>query len=246
MIVQRTYEWYAARCGRVTASQVWRIMERTRSGQPTAERRSYMIELLTELDTGEVVSRPVTAAIAWGIETEAAALAAYEVATGEILEPGGWVDAGDFGATPDAFTTFSPGLVEAKCPISTTVTRLRYFDLDIPAAWRWQMIAQIAATGREWCDLAIYDPRMVHADALIVRRIYRADVEDDIAAMRAAVREFLAEMQEIRDGAGRGHRGGVVDLSDGGCGAGGRADESAPGDSDGRARDAGGAGSDGR
>lgn len=186
-------EWLRARCGRVTASHMWRIMAQQKNGSPTAEWRNYMVDLLAERDTGDALDRYITADMQRGIDLEAAALAAYEDMTGAWVEPGYWVDAGDFGATPDAFVG-AAGLVECKCPRSTTMTHLRYFEPGIGDRWRWQMIAQMAATGAEWCDLVIYDDRMRRGLELIVRRLTADECRDDMARMRVRVREFLDEM----------------------------------------------------
>ena len=195
--------WLAVRCGRVTASNVWRIMGEKKDGSPTAEWRSYMVTLLTERGTGSAVGNYTTAAMQWGIDHEADAIAAYEAETGLLVEPGYWIDAGDFGATPDGIVSgriAGNGLVECKCPLSTTVTRLRYFEADIPPEWRWQMVAQMAAAGAAWCDLVVHDPRFLRvSDRCIIRRLTAAECADDTERMRMKVREFAAEMAAVAD-----------------------------------------------
>jgi hypothetical protein len=189
-------DWLAARCGRITASQMWRVVGRKKTGEPTSEWQSYMVELLSEQSTGDAVGRYVTAAMQHGIDTEPAAIAAYEDVTGTIVEPCGLLDAGNYLATPDGVVIGDGGLVECKCPLTTTVTRLRYFDRAIPAAWRWQMIAQIAAADAPWCDLVLYDDRIRRArDRITIVRLTAEEVAADIEQMHEAIAEFLAELE---------------------------------------------------
>jgi hypothetical protein len=51
---QRTEEWFAARCGKVTASRVADIIAKTKSG-PSASRENYLAQLVCERLTGNVL-----------------------------------------------------------------------------------------------------------------------------------------------------------------------------------------------
>jgi hypothetical protein len=44
---QRTEEWFAARCGKVTASRVADIIAKTKTG-PSASRENYLAQLVCE------------------------------------------------------------------------------------------------------------------------------------------------------------------------------------------------------
>lgn len=50
---QRTPEWFAARCGKVTASRLADVMARTKSGYSTS-RQNYMTELICQRLTGKL------------------------------------------------------------------------------------------------------------------------------------------------------------------------------------------------
>jgi ubiquinone biosynthesis protein UbiJ len=52
MTDQRTAEWYARRCGKVTASRVADVLARTKTGY-SASRASYMADLVVEALTGK-------------------------------------------------------------------------------------------------------------------------------------------------------------------------------------------------
>ena len=62
------------------------------------------------------------------------------------------------GASPDGLVG-TDGLIEIKCPtsavhIDTLITK------QIPVEYEWQMLCEMACTGRQWCDYVSYDPRM--------------------------------------------------------------------------------------
>ena len=75
---QGSEEWFAARCGKVTASRVQDIIAKTKSG-PSASRANYMAELVAERLTGESSKGFSNAAMQWGTETEPQARLAYEL-----------------------------------------------------------------------------------------------------------------------------------------------------------------------
>jgi len=91
MIEQGTPEWYQARLGKITASRVADVMDRTAKGQPGAKRTAYMRSLLAERLTGQMVENYVNMAMEHGIETEPAAVDAYERATAQFVEQAGFV-----------------------------------------------------------------------------------------------------------------------------------------------------------
>jgi hypothetical protein len=74
---QRTEEWFAARCGKVTASRVADIIAKTKTG-PSASRENYLAQLVCERLTGKPAESYSNSAMQWGTETEPFARAAYE------------------------------------------------------------------------------------------------------------------------------------------------------------------------
>ena len=53
--VQGSAEWFAARCGKITASRVKDVLDRLKSGARSAKGLDYIVELATERMTGEAV-----------------------------------------------------------------------------------------------------------------------------------------------------------------------------------------------
>jgi len=192
MIEQRTTEWFAQRCGHLTASRIADMMARTQKGWG-ASRANYAAQLIAERLTGVAESGFTSAAMQHGIDTEAAARAAYgfmqdvEVIEAPfVLHPRlAWS-----GASPDGFVG-DDGLIEIKCPNTAThITTLR--GGEIPDKYIKQMQWQMACTERDWCDFVSFDPRMPVEMQLHIQRVDRDN--DLIAEIESAAIGFLDEI----------------------------------------------------
>ena len=192
MIEQRTTEWFAQRCGHLTASRISDMMARTQKGWG-ASRANYAAQLIAERLTGVAESGFTSAAMQHGIDTEAAARAAYgfmqdvEVIEAPfVLHPRlAWS-----GASPDGFVG-DDGLVEIKCPNTAThITTLR--GGEIPDKYIKQMQWQMACAERDWCDFVSFDPRMPVEMQLHIQRVDRDN--DLIAEIESAAIGFLDEI----------------------------------------------------
>lgn len=190
---QRSDEWFAARLGRVTGSRVADVIARTKSGY-SASRANYMAELICERLTGQQGERFTSPAMIWGTETEPQARAAYEFVTDNSVTETGLAlhpTIADFGASPDGLVA-EMGLVEIKCP--STATHLEtLLDEVIHGKYLTQMQAQMACTGREWCDFVSFDPRLPADLQLWVKRVDRDPAF--ISQMEAEIVDFLGELE---------------------------------------------------
>lgn len=188
---QRTAEWYAARLGKVTASRVADIIAKTKTGYSTS-RANYMAELVAERLTGKSGDSYSNAAMQWGTEQEPNARAAYESATGVLVEEVGFVPHPyivNAGASPDGLV--GEGLVEIKCPL--TATHLDFISSGkIPEKYVTQMQWQMACTDKKWCDYVSYDPRLPDRMALHAQRLYRDS--EYIGMLEQEVTKFLSEL----------------------------------------------------
>src|SRR6516165_8121573 len=91
MMEQRTDEWFAARCGKVTASALYKVMARTKTGYG-ADRANYLTQLVIERMTGKPTETFSNAAMQWGVDTEAQARAAYAMDIDEAPVEIGFID----------------------------------------------------------------------------------------------------------------------------------------------------------
>ena len=190
-LIQGSPEWFAARCGKVTASRIADVIAKTRSGWG-ASRGNYMAELIAERLTGTPAETYTSAAMQRGIDTEPQARAAYEFFTDATVETVGFVahhDIPESGASPDGLVG-KDGVLEIKCP--NTATHIDTLLTEkIPDKYIVQMQWQMACSGRKWCDFVSFDPRLPQKLCLYVKRFKRDD--DRIKEIDGMVREFLKE-----------------------------------------------------
>lgn len=189
---QRSDDWFANRAGKVTASAIYKVMARTKTGYG-ADRANYHAQLVAERLTGKPADSFSNAAMQWGIDTEAAAREAYSAHIGDAVAEIGFVDHPAIeltGASPDGLVGFD-GLVEIKCPNTAThIATLTGASID--RKYLLQMQWQMACTERDWCDFASFDPRLPPEMQLHVRRVNR-DAEL-LAEIEGEVTKFLAEV----------------------------------------------------
>ncbi len=189
---QRSAEWFAARCGKATASCIADILARTKTGWG-ASRANYKARLVSERLTGVPADTFSNAAMQWGTDKEPDAISAYSFRHDVDVEAIGFVDHPTIplsGASPDGLVG-TDGLVEVKCP--NTATHIdTLLGQKVPEKYVTQMLWQMACTGRVWCDFVSYDPRLPESMRLFVQRVDRDDAA--IAEMEKLVAEFLVEV----------------------------------------------------
>jgi putative phage-type endonuclease len=198
LIEQRTPEWLAARCGKVTASEIWQLLPSAKTGKPTAAYETYLYKKLAERLTGSVTTNFVTAAMQWGIDHEAEAADYYAMLNDAECYSCGIFDHPTIpmaSASPDRLVG-TDGLLEIKCPstekhLRTSLTK--EIDEKYIAQMQWQM----ACTGRAWCDFFSYDPRLPPEFVCTEKRVMRDG--DAIANLEALVITFNAKLNEAID-----------------------------------------------
>jgi putative phage-type endonuclease len=192
---QGTPEWLQARCGKVTASRISDALAEIKKGEAAA-RRNYRTELVVETLTGIPVDQFVSKEMQWGTDTEPFARAAYELQQDVMVSTVGFAQhpmIPRFGASPDGLIG-DDGVLEIKCPNTSTHLECLLTG-GIPTEHYPQMRAELACTGRSWCDFVSFDPRLPSPLQLFVKRFHRD--EPKIAEMEAKVREFLAEVDGV-------------------------------------------------
>ena len=195
MIEQGTPEWFAQRCGKVTASRVADIIAKTKTGA-AASRGNYMAQLVAERLTGQPAESFKSTAMQFGTETEPMARMAYETQIGMLVDEVAMIPHPTIemsGASPDGLVGHD-GLVEIKCPnTSTHIETL--LDEKVPSKYVTQMMWQMACTGRAWCDFVSFDPRMPEDMQLFIKRVPRDN--EKIASLETEVVKFLGELDDL-------------------------------------------------
>lgn len=192
MIEQRSEAWFAERLGCVTASRVAEIMAQTKSG-PSASRDNYLADLVLERLNGVRQEGYVSDAMKYGTDMESQARELYAFMVDQDVIETGFVRHPSIpcaGASPDGLCGLT-GLVEIKVP--QPAGHLRTIrSKRVPRKYVYQMMFQLACTGRQWCDYVSYNPTFPPHRQLYVERVRRDDAM--IAELEAAVRVFLSEV----------------------------------------------------
>ena len=200
---QRTEEWFAARCGKVTASRVADIIAKTKTGYSTS-RENYLAQLVCERMTKKPAESYSNAAMQWGTDQEPFARAAYEAAKDVLVDELGFAihpTIEGAGASPDGLVGLF-GLVEIKCPnththIETLLTQ------TVPIKYITQMQWQMACTQRQWCDFVSFDPRMDEGLQLFIKRveydpIYVAQLEKEVINFLFDIEHKIMQLNKLK------------------------------------------------
>jgi putative phage-type endonuclease len=191
-MIQGSPEWFAARCGKLTASSIADAIAKTKTGWG-ASRANVMARLIAERLTGAPGESYQNKEMQWGSETEPLARDAYEFYADVDVEQVGFIvhpTIAESGASPDGLVG-ADGLIEIKCP--NTATHIdTLLGESIPGKYTLQMQWQMACTGRKWCDFVSFDPRMPGRMRLFAKRVARDDVL--IASLTKDVELFLREL----------------------------------------------------
>ena len=193
---QRDEAWFEARLGKITGSRFADVMDITAKGLPGAKRKALIADLVIERITGEPVLKYQTAAMSRGIELEADAITAYELATGHIVEFEDFINhpaLENVGVSPDGVIG-GFGMVEIKCPMS----KEKHLDYLLNHAhaieYKWQVQGQMWVCERDWNDVTAYNPTFPPDLQLVIARVER----DDIAIAKLA-QECEAVENEINE-----------------------------------------------
>lgn len=191
-LVQGTPEWLAARAGSLGASSVADALAKTKTGWGGL-RANLHARMVTERLTGKPVETFVNAAMQRGTELEPQARAMYSLESGcDVAEVGIVLHPTikHSHCSPDGVIG-DVGMVEIKCCGGP-----RHIEILTGSApedrYVKQCLWQLACTGRQWVDLAYFNPDFPDEMQLHVTRIVRD--EDVIAELEAGVSTFLAEV----------------------------------------------------
>ena len=187
MSIQGSPEWLSERAGKVTASMISNVLMKPE----TAGFRDYQAQLVAEILTGKPQGSDYTNQhMAFGTETEPLARSAYEAETGFSVDEVGFCQHPTInraGASPDGLVGKN-SLVEIKVP--KVSTHLAYLIADVvPAAYKNQMMWQLAVTGRDWCDFVSFRPDLPEHLQLFIIQFKRDPAR--ILELETAVINFL-------------------------------------------------------
>lgn len=177
---QHSLDWYRARLGRFTGSQVGRLMKSGRGKDDvfSKDALAYINEVVAERmlnpsvvmvdELFEEYLLQVTAsskALAWGNDQEMNARGLYASITNRKVTSCGAIQFCDYFAdSPDGLCIEDNGAIEIKCPQNKTHTDylVGIHDAEslkaIKPEYYWQCMAHMTVSGADWCDWMSYCP----------------------------------------------------------------------------------------
>ena len=192
---QRSAAWFAARAGRLTGSVASEIGATLKNGGEPAGRRDLRTRLALERLVGRSLEDDYqNADMKRGIELEPEALGAYEVATGNLVQPTGFLAHTELqiGCSLDGHIGDFDGILELKAP--RPANHLKYVRSGVlPSEHRYQIVHNLLVTGATWAEFCSYSPDFPESLRLFRVRVERRD--DEMAAYELLARQFLAEVE---------------------------------------------------
>lgn len=197
MSEQGSSDWLQDRCGCATASAFCDILAVSKKdGRPLKAREDYAWKLASERLYGTPTEQVTARAMDWGKDLEPFARQAYEIETGNLVIPSGFVlhpTIAYCGASPDGLIAPNGG-IEIKCPKDRRV-HLQTWHKGMPEDHIPQVQGNIWINELDWIDFISYDPRAPEEFRLYIQRI-RRDTKY-ILALDAYVTEFLSEVDQL-------------------------------------------------
>jgi putative phage-type endonuclease len=156
-LVQRSADWFAARRGKLTASNLGAAL-----GQVSYTSRAAALQ--RALGTDKFVGNCATQ---HGQRNEMNGITDYQILSGNIVEATGvWVhpDYDWFCGSPDGLVG-EEGMIEVKCPFYKRPNGQR-LHTSVPVHYWMQVNALLEITGRKWCDYICWGP-----EGFVVHRV---------------------------------------------------------------------------
>ncbi len=205
---QRTAEWFLARKGKLTASEIHNILASSRKKDEVLGETamSYIKGKVAESVMNDDVFVEMqdmafsNAATRWGEMYEPDARRLYSGLTGMDVEENGFIPYSPHcGGSPDGMNKDGQGIIEIKCPFNSAKHvefMLMKSPEDLLAANRqyyYQCQANLLFTGRRYVDFISYDPRMSELLNIKVLRIEANGKDFDLLKTRISIAEERLE-----------------------------------------------------
>ena len=166
---QEINEWLTKRCGKITSSEVYKIMTVGRKETFSQTAKSYLKMKAAELLTGEPNDRPTTYAMEWGNSHEFEAIQTLQTKLGKEISyfgnanPMFYEKSKFWGGSPDGL--LDDYVIEVKCPFNSS-EHLEHLlfknqeDLkDYAPEYYWQILSNMILMEKEKAMFVSYDPR---------------------------------------------------------------------------------------
>ena len=175
LIEQRSPEWFNIRRGKITSSEIHKIMGKEALSDTA---KTYLLERVSE-SLGGYAAFATGPALEWGTELESLAIDVYTGKTGTAVEKASFIPVNDhFGGSPDGICS-PDGVVEVKCPYNST-NHFKHGLIKTDAEFKkakpdyyYQCISNMICANAQWCDFISFDPRVKEEFNMFVYRLNR-------------------------------------------------------------------------
>jgi hypothetical protein len=196
-VLQNTESWQALRCGKATASNFGTFMANYGKafGEPA---KKYAVQVALERVTGcKAENGYSNEHMERGHLLEPVARALYEQTYFVDVTNGGFFDCGYYGDSPDGLVA-NDGVIEIK----SVTPAVHYNTLSRgkhDPAYTWQLVGHLDCTGRDWVDFVSFCPDFPEDKQLIVYRVGRDQMRQEIEMLRERREEFNEMVCEIHN-----------------------------------------------
>ena len=195
-VEQNSDEWENLRLGKITSSNFDIIM--ANYGKAFGESaKKYALKLALErIKNSKSEYNYSNAHMERGHEQEPIARMLYEDLYFTEVTNGGFFDCGFYGDSPDGLVG-DDGFIEIKSVVDTT----HYANIKrgtIDPSYKWQVIGHLDCTGREWCDFISYCADFPENTQILVYRMHRHQVEQEIKMLRERREKFNKYVEQIK------------------------------------------------
>ena len=202
---QEINEWIIKRCGKITSSEVYKIIPEGRKDTFTQSGKSYIKLKAAEYLTQEPNQRPTTYAMEWGNSHEFEAILELQRRIGKEIEYFGngnpyFLEGSRFyGGSPDG--VLEDYVIEVKCPFNSNehlehLLMNTHEDLkDYAPEYYWQIVSNMVLSKKSKAMFVSYDPRFTEEHRIKVLEF--SLIDDDAKLLKERVELASKELESI-------------------------------------------------
>jgi exodeoxyribonuclease (lambda-induced) len=206
IIEQRSDEWFSSRKGKITSSEIYKIIGegKTKGNNLSETAKTYLLTKVAEELGGHTdsMSSSGIASLKWGIDLEDTAISFYERIKSTKVDKASFIQYSDYyGGSPDGLV-LPDGIIEVKCPYNSTnhfkhgMIKTNEDFKKIAPNYYYQCLSNIICAKSDWCDFISFDPRVHSNYNMFIFRLNRN--EEDVKNLLERVEIANEYMQEIR------------------------------------------------
>lgn len=202
IVEQRSQEWFNMRRGKITSSEIHKIMGGRTIFDLTDTAKTYLLEKVSE-SLGGFAQSAMGAALDWGTDLEPLAIEMYSQIKGYPVEKASFIPVGDYyGGSPDGLVQ-PDGIIEVKCPYNSA-NHFKHGLIKTPEDFKriapnyyYQCISNMICAEARWCDFISFDPRVGEEYQTFVFRLELNQSEADYMAKKIETAvEYVKELKE--------------------------------------------------